>query len=221
MATRAQIIRGPAGNLPVAAQLELLRLPNRCAFVVRHAGRPAKRILDVGCATGYIARLLTEVGHRVTGIELNAQMAEQARSLGIETLEHDLEEPLPLPDESFDVVHACEVIEHLYDTEGLLRELFRVLVPGGVLILSTPNLNSLGNRARVLLGRPLPMWGAFLDDRHGSHIRVFNRAKVVQLLDRTGFRVDVVSGIDRSRMARLVSCFPTFSEMLLIKAVRP
>lgn len=213
-------VRGPAGYLPPVAQRSLLALPHRVDFLLEHAGTPTKRILDVGCASGYIARILREVGHDVVGIELNELMAADARELGIPVIEHDLEEPLPLACGSFDVVHACEIIEHLFDTERFLRELHRVLVDGGVLVLSTPNLNSLGNRLRVMGGRSLPMWGAYPADRHGGHVRVLNKPKVVELLQRTGFRLDACTGINRLRAAPLLDRLPTWSEMMLVKAVR-
>jgi SAM-dependent methyltransferase len=220
MTPKSEFLRSPHADLSPAAQISLLRLPRRCAFLLEHVGPPPKRILDAGCATGYIALLLMHAGHRVTAIELNPQMARDARTHGVDVLEHDLEEPLPLPSASVDAVHACEVLEHLFDTEGFLHELHRVLVPHGVLILSTPNLNSLANRLRVLAGRPLPMWGAFPDDRHGCHIRVFNAAKLEQLLHRTAFRPSVVTGINQPRWARPLNEAPALSELLLVKAVR-
>ena len=119
-----------------------------------------------------------------------------------------------------DVAHVCEVIEHLFDTEGFLREIHRVLVPKGLLILSTPNLNSLVNRVRVLCGRPLPMWGAFPDDRHGAHVRVLNKAKLLELLGRTGFRDAEFEGINLSRLGSLMNRAPSWSEMLLVRAER-
>lgn len=220
MATKTDLIRSHAGYLSPAAQRGLFAIPRRREFLLDHVGDGPRRVLDVGCAGGYIALLLQQMGHKVVGVELNEQMAEEAESRGVEVLRQDLEQPLPLPDASFDVVHACEVIEHLYDTEGFLRELARVLVPGGVLIASTPNLNSLGNRIRVLAGRPVPMWGAYPADRHGGHIRVFNRLKLHELLERTGFAVKEVIGSNQTKLAPLLDRFPSFSELLLVKAVR-
>jgi SAM-dependent methyltransferase len=217
---QANFVRSNRARLSESVQLQLFQLPRRRELLLRHLGPPPQRVLDAGCATGYVAALLHRLGHDVTGIELNPAMAAQARAHGVRVLEHDLEEPLPLPDQCMDAAHVCEVIEHLFDTEGFLREIHRLLVPGGLLILSTPNLNSLANRIRVLCGRPLPMWGAFPDDRHGTHVRVLNKAKIVELLERTGFQVVGLEGINLSRLGKLMDRAPCWSEMLLVRAER-
>lgn len=206
--------------LSTAAQVGLFRLPRRREFLLAHVGPPPRHVLDAGCASGFVATLLVNAGHRVTGIELNEQMAGEARSVGIEVINHDLEDPLPLPDAAVDAVHACEIVEHLFDTEGFLNEMHRVLRPGGKLIVSTPNLNSLQNRLRVLFGRPLPMWGAYPADRHGSHVRVLNKAKLVELLQRCGFRPVEIVGVNQFRWSSVVDRFPSLSELLLVAAER-
>jgi 2-polyprenyl-3-methyl-5-hydroxy-6-metoxy-1,4-benzoquinol methylase len=220
MASKTDHVQGDGGYLLPPAQRGLFGLPRRREFLLGHAHPPPKRVLDVGCAGGYIALMLSELGHEVLGVELNERMAAEARARGVDVLEHDLDLPLPLPDDEFDLVHACEVVEHLFDTEGFLRELRRVLRPGGALIASTPNLNSLHNRVRVLLGRPVPMWGAYPGDLHGGHIRVFNRAKLVELLERCGFEVTEIIGSNQNRLAPVLDRLPTFSELLLVRAVK-
>jgi len=217
---KADLIRSERGYVPAPVQEFFRELPGRREFMRLHLPPPPARVLDVGCATGYIAEILTGEGYRVTGLELNSRMVEEARTRGVDVIQHDLEEPLPLPDGSFEAVHVCEVIEHIYDTGGLLRELRRVLVPGGVLIMSTPNLNSLRHRVMVLLGKPAPMWGAYVGDHHGDHIRVLNRAKAFQLLRHAGFRPEAVRGSQIGRLQPVMWHLPTFAHMLLVKASR-
>lgn len=219
MTSKTALIRGANGTLSPAAQRGLFRLPRRLEFLLASMPPAPAHVLDVGCAGGYVSVLLQRSGYEVTGIELNEAMAAQARERGVRVLEHDLEEPAPLADGAVDGVHACEIIEHLFDTEGFLVDMARVLRPGGVLVVSTPNLNSLANRWRVLVGSALPMWGASPNDRHGGHIRVFNRATLEGLLRRTGFDPVQAVGVNQGRASAL-DTMPTLSELILVKAVR-
>jgi SAM-dependent methyltransferase len=99
---------------------------------------------------------------------------------------------LPFPDEGTDVVLAGEIIEHIVDTEGFLREIGRVLSPGGAVVLTTPNILWWKHRLELLAGR----YPAALDHRlrYGDdfgHVRAFTPAILRGLLEETGY-VDVV-----------------------------
>lgn len=220
MASKKDFIESKHAYLSRAAQQGLFSLPKRREFLIKHVGNSPKKILDVGCAGGYISLLLMKMGHDVTGIELNKKMAEEARMRGVNVVEHDLEEPIPLESNSVDIVHACEIIEHLFDTESFLKEINRILKPNGIVIISTPNLNSFINRFRVFIGSSLPMWGGFPNDRHGSHVRVFNKKKIFELLNMTGFEPQVTTGINQAKYLKVFNNLPTFSEMILIKAIK-
>jgi SAM-dependent methyltransferase len=103
----------------------------------------ALRILDVGSGMGDAKRFLDQLPAkpRWTGIEINPKRAQMCRALGYEPVigALDLEEdPLPFADESFDLVIASHVLEHLEQAEWALQEWYRVLAPGGVLILGVP-----------------------------------------------------------------------------------
>jgi len=221
LTTQAAHVRGESGALTRGQQRGLFELPRRREFLARHLGGEPRRVLDVGCAGGLIALMLQRLGHRVAAVELNGPMAREARRRGVDVVQQDLERALPFRSCSFDAVHACEIIEHLYDTKGFLEEVNRVLVPGGVLVISTPNLNSLGNRLRVLAGRSLPMWGAHPGDLHGSHVRVLNAASIRRLLEGAGFRVDRIEGVDLGRLgAAVLRPWPTLSHLLLLKCTK-
>jgi len=113
-----------------------------------------RRVLDVGCGTGALGRLLQERGHRVAGIELAAEMAEQARAHLDEVLTADVEASgFPFAAESFDAILFADVLEHLVDPWRVLREAVKVLAPGGVVVASIPNVQNIDVIRRLLRGR--------------------------------------------------------------------
>jgi SAM-dependent methyltransferase len=102
-------------------------------------GEPA-RVLDLGCGDGRVAAELASAGARVSGVDPAAAAVERARAAHPEL---DLHAPLadgrlPLGDCSFDVVVCLQVLQHVVDTQLLLSEARRVLVPGGLLAVAVP-----------------------------------------------------------------------------------
>lgn len=101
-------------------------------------------------------------------------------------------DPLPYPDASFDLVTCTEVIEHLRDFRGALREMHRVLRPGGALVLSTPNVLNLRSRLRYLFFGFFNLFGPlhFGDERRHSthgHINPVAYFYLAHALDAAGF----------------------------------
>jgi len=112
----------------------------RYTFAARLAR--GKRVLDAGCGAGYGSAELARSAERVVGIDRAADAIEYAREhYGAHNISFEEAscEALPHADGSFELVVAFEVIEHLEDWRGFLREAHRVLAPNGQLVVSTPN----------------------------------------------------------------------------------
>ena len=98
-----------------------------------------KRVLDVACGEGYGAAALGKAGAlSVIGVDISAETCARAKKYGIDARPGDAQ-AIPLPDRSIDVIVSFETIEHVPEPTAFLGECLRVLVPGGTLIVSSPN----------------------------------------------------------------------------------
>lgn len=178
----------------LASEDPLFEIPFRNKFILSKIGR-CKKVLDVGCLGGKLSRLIADQNNEVWGVELNPAAATEARKLGIKVKVVDIGEGLPFESGTFDVVNAAQVVEQLYDTKFFFQEVSRVLKPGGFLLFTTPNLNSLENRVRILTGGYLAMTGAYPEDHFGGNVRVFNLTKIKELCQQTGFKFKSARGL--------------------------
>lgn len=118
---------------------------SRCRYAFVGPSVQGKDVLDVGCGAGLGTRQLLRLGaSHVIGIDVRPEALEVAvasdpRGDANAYLLHNLNQTLPLPDDSFDVVVALEVLEHVANQATLLAELRRVLKPDGVAFISVPN----------------------------------------------------------------------------------
>lgn len=101
------------------------------------------RVLDLGCGSGYGAASLVDIAESVVAVDVSAEAvnfaAERYRADNLSFQLVDGSGPLPFPDAAFDVVLSFQVIEHVYDEAAYLREARRVLSPGGIMIIVTPD----------------------------------------------------------------------------------
>ncbi|HEV3122410.1 MAG TPA: class I SAM-dependent methyltransferase, partial [Isosphaeraceae bacterium] len=111
---------------------------------------PGARILDVGCGTGATAAALGALG-RVAAADLSPLALERCRRRGVAELLQARAEALPLRSDSCDVIVAIDIIEHIDDDLGALRELRRVLRPGGCAVITVPAYQMLWSEHDVAL----------------------------------------------------------------------
>jgi len=102
--------------------------------VTRHFPADA-RLLDVGCGTGWLADHFADY----TGVDGSSDAVATAQARGRNVLHHDVAEPLPFADASFDAVVMKDLLEHVPDPVALVREVRRVLRPGGRVFASSPD----------------------------------------------------------------------------------
>jgi SAM-dependent methyltransferase len=178
----------PADRLAAAAAL----LPPR-----------AERLLDVGCGEGTLQRLCPGRYPFLVGAEGDAGAARAARAHGVRVQCADLDAPhLPYRDAAFDAAACLDVLEHVLDPRHLLDELARVLRPGGVLVLTTPNIRFYPFLVALIGGR-FPRTSGDPRGYDGGHLHYFTFADVQRLLVEAGFAVIEEFGLYRfTRLTR-------------------
>jgi hypothetical protein len=143
--------------------------------------------LDVGCATGYLAKTLQAFGNTVTGVEYDPQAAQLARQFAGKVVVADLDRAdlgQLLAGEQFDVIVFGDVLEHLRDPLPPLRQARSLLAPGGYIVISIPNVAHGDVRMSLLLGRFTYRNLGLLDN---THLRFFTRENLRGLLTDAGF----------------------------------
>ena len=107
---------------------------------------PGARVLDIGCGVGQVVNRLTQAGYESYGVDVSQPNLERARKISERCQLYDGKQ-LPFPDSHFTSAGALNVLEHVDEPEAFIRELARVVEPGGRVLLSSPNfLRVLGFR---------------------------------------------------------------------------
>jgi len=144
-----------------------------------------QEVLEAGCGEGYGADLIASVARRVVAVDYDPTTVAHVRRRypRVQVVAANLA-ALPMPDASVDVVVNFQVIEHLWDQPQFITECLRVLRPGGLLAISTPN------RITFTPGSDVPL--------NPFHTRELNAAELRELLEDGGFEVRSMSGVFHS-----------------------
>jgi SAM-dependent methyltransferase len=177
----------------------LLYLRHRFAYeYTKSRIRPTDEVVEVGSGEGYGTSLLSETAARVVGLDIDEATVEHASGkyasdkVGFALYDGNT---IPFPDNTFDLAVSFQVIEHIRDDAGHVAQICRILKPGGILVLTTPNRNY-----RLLPGQK--PWNRF-------HVREYDRQQLQATLRRSfpdtlvlGIRgSEEVQAIERARVA--------------------
>jgi ubiquinone/menaquinone biosynthesis C-methylase UbiE len=160
-------------------------------------GRHPVNILDVGCGTGANLEMLSEFGE-VEGVDISGEALAFCRERGLENVKQGEAEALPFADSSFDLVTGLDVVEHLDDDHAGLKEMRRVLRPGGHALVFVPAF--------------MFLWGVQDDISH--HRRRYTLDQLERVMRQSGFRVERASYVNISFFA------PILFGRLLMRALR-
>ncbi|MCE5324535.1 class I SAM-dependent methyltransferase [bacterium] len=139
--------------------------------------REPGRLLDIGCSLGYFVEAANTRGWCASGVEISPYASEEARKMGLDVKTGVLEDA-GYRDCSFDCVTMWDVLEHVPDPTAHMIEVNRILSPGGMVVIGTPNLGHIRFRAQRENWRHL---------KPAEHIFYFMKSSISRLLDKTGF----------------------------------
>lgn len=172
----------------------------------------------------------------VVGYEIVPAQAAKAEQWGIQVSVGDLNTSWPFANDSFDIVHANQVIEHVYDTDHFVSEIRRILKRGGVVIISTENLASWHNIGALLfgwqpfsstnisaqtIGNPLAAWRGRVGNslRSWQHQRLFSYRGLKELFLNHAFEVEQIMGAGYYPLPAVVGKLePRHSHFITIQA---
>lgn len=170
--------------------------------------------LDLGCDDGELTK---KIGEKIDtnilyGVEIVTESIEKAQKKGIIVKKFDLNDKFDFEDNFFDVIHANQVIEHIYNSDNFLSETYRVLKRGGYMIISTENASSWCNILASVMGWQIFSLTNISNKRQGignpfslhrgdhsgleswNHIRIYNIRGLREYLEVFGFKIEKIQG---------------------------
>lgn len=170
--------------------------------------------LDLGCDDGVVTKRMAErIGTKnIYGVEIVEDRIRQSESRGVQVKNFDLNGKFDFESNALDVIHANQVIEHLYNSDNFLSEIYRILKPGGYAVISTENASSWCNIFASVMGWQIFSLTNFSNKKQGignpfslhrdgdvhldswNHIRIYNIRGLKEYFEAFGFKVEGIRG---------------------------
>jgi len=198
---------------------------NKSNILSLAAKNPEAVLLDMGCDEGtWTKTFASSIGTvKITGVEVVEARLKTAEAKGIHGVLANLDGKLPLANQSFDVIHANQVIEHVSSIDNFAQEIHRLLKPGGYAIVSTENASSWCNVFAVALGwqmfsltnlsargaglgNPFALHrGQKVDLSTWTHKTIFSFRGLIEFFEAHGFKVEKILGAGYFPMPTIIA----------------
>jgi len=170
--------------------------------------------LDLGCDDGVLTmEMAAKINTKnIWGVEIVDERTKIAETKGITVKKFDLNEKFDFENNFFDIVHANQVIEHLYNSDNFISEIYRILKPGGYAVISTENASSWCNIFASVMGWQIFSLTNFSSKKQGignplalhrneekklatwKHIRIYNIKGLKEYFEVFGFNISKIKG---------------------------
>lgn len=166
--------------------------------IIKYLPSKMKTMLDVGCSSGNFSSLVkTKINVEIWGIEINPEVAENAKNKLNKVLIGDINQNIKLlPEKYFDCIVFNDVLEHLYDPWWILIETKKLLSNEGIVVASIPNFKEFKNLFNLLIKSEWEYTDAGILDR--THIRFFTKKSIIRMFTSCGYTVQRIEGINQN-----------------------
>lgn len=191
--------------------------------VVNNINPKNKNILDIGCYDGVFLSTI-KGGNNLFGIEASDYGFKESskKDINVKQFFFNDKDKFPFENNFFDIIVAGEIIEHIYDTDFFLEEVYRMLSPGGKFLISTPNIASFGRRLMLFTGVNPIIELSPNECNSSGHIRYFTFKTLKNLLKKHNFKIILIKSdiVNFSRDGKIRSflmpkLFPTIGQSVI------
>ena len=189
------------------------------------------KLLDVGCGSGSLIFRLVNQFSELHGIDISPSQIKEAQGIANQISSDnklyfsfsDIDSGINFPNKEFDVVVCLAVLEHIFDVYFVTNEIYRILKPGGIIVLEVPNIAYLKYRIQLFFGK-LPVTSTPFNWKEvgwdGGHLHYFTQKTLCRLLRESGFKILKISG--SGLFAKFRNFWPSLlTGDLVVKAQRP
>lgn len=192
-------------------------------FALQKIFQKGEEVLDLAAGEGVVSEFLKSLGCNVTALDISREALKKAEKKGIRTVLANVEQKLPLKNDSFDAVFWGDNAEHLFLPIKTLGEIKRVLKSGGRVVISCPNMGYWRYRIYYLFQGMIPQTEWYRENPwEWQHIRFFNKEVMEEFLKKGGFKMRSFFGISNRRLDQpFKKTWPSlFGMIMVVEAVK-